>query len=300
MIRITEVAPRDGLQNEPTPIAVAQKVRLVELLHPTRVDEIEVSSFVSPKWVPQLADASEVFDAIAASKPEGMVYSALVPNQKGMDNALATNDRAGFKLIDKVTVFTSATEGFARKNTNATIAETIERFRPVVRAAQQNSLQTRAYISSVIKCPVDGDVEPAQVATVTQMLLDIGIDEIDPGDTIGAATPDNIGPMLEAVIETLGNDRMSDITLHLHDTFGLAAPCVRVALDLGIRSYDGSVAGLGGCPYASTPGKRAPGNIATEVLLNTIESAGYTTRVDRPALDRAAAFAASIVETTRA
>jgi hydroxymethylglutaryl-CoA lyase len=294
-VRITDVAPRDGLQNESRTIPTADKVELVRLLTLTGVDEVEVSSFVSPKWVPQLADAAEVFEQVAGFKRSGLVYSALVPNQKGMDAALAANRAAGFKLIDKITVFTAATEEFARRNTNATIAETLERFGPVVAAARDHGIAVRAYISCVIRCPYAGPVAPAAVADVSRKLIDIGCQELDLGDTIGAGTPQTVREMLVAVRDAVGRPAFEAGTLHLHDTFGAAASCVPVALELGMTSFDGSAGGLGGCPFASTPGRRAPGNIATETLLRTVRTAGWQTRVDEEKLASASAFARRIV-----
>lgn len=297
-VRITDVSPRDGLQNEAGVIPTADKVRLVELLSATGVDEVEVSSFVSAKWVPQLGDAAEVFAALSPARP---VFSTLVPNEKGMQGVLDVNARAGRKLISKVSVFTAASETFARKNTNATIAETIERFRPVVEIARCEQIEVRGYISCVIACPFEGLISPASVIGVARQLLDLGIDDLDLGDTIGAGTPDTMKSLIAAFDGQLGIDSLGTITtLHLHDTFGRAAECVRAALDLGITSFDGSVAGLGGCPYASTPGRRAPGNISTETLVRTIHSAGFTTGVDLAALEAAADFAREIVARSRA
>jgi hydroxymethylglutaryl-CoA lyase len=302
-IRITEVSPRDGLQNEVGVIPTADKVRLVELLSKTGVDEVEVSSFVSAKWVPQLGDAAEVFGAVASGPSlaeQSPMFSALVPNEKGMQGVLDVNARAGSKLISKVSVFTAASETFARKNTNATIAETIERFRPVVEAARREGLAVRGYISCVIACPFEGPISPEAVARVATQLIELGIDDLDLGDTIGSGTPETVGAMLRRVsAETRGRSGLLT-TLHLHDTFGRAAECVKAALDLGVTSFDGSVAGLGGCPYASTPGKRAPGNISTETLVRTAHGAGFTTGVDLAALEAAADFAREIVNTSRA
>jgi hydroxymethylglutaryl-CoA lyase len=298
-VRITDVSPRDGLQNEAGVIPTADKVRLVELLAATGVDEVEVSSFVSAKWVPQLGDAAEVFAALQArERPE---YSALVPNDRGMQGVLEVNAKTGGKLIRKVSLFTAASETFSRKNTNASIAETIERFKPVVEIAHHERLEIRGYISCAIACPFEGPIRPEAVAAVAQQLFALGIHDLDLGDTIGAGTPETVDVMLKHIDGTVGiNARGMLTTLHLHDTFGRAAECVKTALDLGITSFDGSVAGLGGCPYASTPGKRAPGNISTETLVRTIHSAGYTTGVDLAALERAAAFAREIVATSRA
>ncbi len=309
-IRITDVSPRDGLQNEPGVIATAEKVRLVELLCATGVDEIEVSSFVSPKWVPQLGDAAEVFSRINALdlKAAGTGFarlSALVPNDKGLQAALDVNRAAGHALISKLSVFTAASDTFSKKNTNATIAETIERFKPVIAAAREHDLEVRGYVSCVIACPFEGPIAPAQVAQVVEQLIGIGADEIDLGDTIGAGDAASMRAMLNDAIAAAGGHDFNDfdepnITLHLHDTFARASECVRAALDLGVISFDGSVAGLGGCPYASIPGKRAPGNISTDLLVRTIHDSGFTTGVDLGRLAEAAAYAREIVDRARA
>lgn len=305
-VRITDVSPRDGLQNEPGVIPTAEKVRLVELLCATGVDEIEVSSFVSPKWVPQLGDAAEVFKALTPSPAESLPrFSALVPNEKGLQAALDVNRAAGHALISKLSVFTAASETFSRKNTNATIAETIERFKPVIAAAREHDLEIRGYVSCVIACPFEGAIAPAQVARVVELLFGIGVDEIDLGDTIGAGDANSTRAMLQDAIAAAGGHDFNDfdepnITLHLHDTFARAGECVRAALDLGVISFDGSVAGLGGCPYASTPGQRAPGNISTDLLVRTIHDAGFTTGVDLDRLAQAAAYAREIVDRARA
>ncbi len=312
-VRITDVSPRDGLQNEPGVIPTSEKVRLVELLRAAGVDEVEVSSFVSAKWVPQLGDAAEVFQGLA---PAGMqergaggvrqtsrtvCLSALVPNNQGMQAALDVNARAGRKLIEKVAVFTAASETFSQKNTHATIAETIERFRPVVEAARHEGIEVRAYVSCIIACPFEGPVAPERVIDVARQLLALGIDDLDLGDTIGAGTPETIDALLRRFDEEIGIDSHGAITtLHLHDTFGRAAECVKAALDRGVTSFDGSVAGLGGCPYASTPGRRAPGNISTETLVRTVHAAGHVTGVDLDALEVAAAYAREVVTRARA
>ncbi len=486
-VRITDVSPRDGLQNEAGVIPTAEKVRLIELLCATGVDEVEVTSFVSAKWVPQLGDAAEVFKGIAAlaplpggegrgvgftfepgrfkspraaartgelyrrafveytvpprdrnaysrastlrrtqtgpeevvwsvlrgkqiggfkfrrqhpfgpyildffcaefglaveldgrthcgaeargqdaqrtafleshgltvvrfsndqalQNPEGVArtlqtacerlyrhgngrvnpdrhephprplpsgegrthhpaLSVLVPNERGMQGALDVHARTA--LIDKVSVFTAASEAFSQRNTNATIAETLDRFKPVIAAAKSapgGPLLVRGYISCVVACPFEGPIAPGTVADIAARLVQLGVDEIDLGDTIGAGTPESVVAMLEAVKRTIGTAwwNADRLTLHLHDTFGRAAECVDAALKVGIRSFDGSVAGLGGCPYASTPGKRAPGNIATETLVDTIERAGFTTSVNRERLAEAAAYARQIVAKSRA
>jgi len=295
-IRITEVSPRDGLQNEATPIPTADKAKLVRLLSRSGVDEVEVSSFVSPKWVPQLGDAQELFAAVADMKPEGLIFSALVPNAKGLAGALAVNETAQARLIDKISVFTAASETFSKKNTNAGIAETIERFREVVSGAKQEQLALRGYISCAIECPFEGPIEPERVAEVVDRLLELGIDEIDLGDTIGKGTPKTMAALLEAVQPRIEATPGAWLTVHLHDTFGGAAACVKTALDMGVRSFDGSAAGLGGCPYATTEsGGRAPGNISTESLMRAIADAGYTTKIDTQAMREASEFAAGLI-----
>ncbi|MBL8991003.1 MAG: hydroxymethylglutaryl-CoA lyase [Phycisphaerae bacterium] len=318
-VRITDVSPRDGLQNEPGVISTADKAELVRLVGASGVDEVEVTSFVSPKWVPQLGDAADLLPMCAAFKRSGQCYSVLVPNDKGMDGAGAVNAaRPG--LIDKISLFTAASETFSRKNTNASIDETLDRFRPVLKRAAASGLAVRLYVSCAIACPFEGDIAPERVAAVVQRLLILaGHDdfapksnggrtfanvEIDLGDTIGAGTEAGTRRLLDAVQRLDAWTAFSwcdrPLVLHLHDTFGRAAECVRAALEMGVRSFDGSVAGLGGCPYASTPGHRAPGNIATETLVRTIQGAGFSTRVDLARLADAAAFARDTVARARA
>lgn len=303
-VRITDVSPRDGLQNEAALISTADKCRLIELLAASGVDEIEATSFVSPKWVPQLGDAAELLAMIGAlpefaPSSSGPMLSALVPNEKGLRGLLAANQAAGRTLVEKASVFTAASEEFSRRNTNATITETLERFKPVIREAHAAGLLVRGYVSCVIACPFEGPIAPAKVAEVCLRLIDLGVDELDLGDTIGAASPESTRSLFEhlrsipALVSALAR---VPITLHLHDTFGRAAECVTVALDMGVRSFDASAGGLGGCPYASTRNadgttRRAPGNIATETLVRTVHAAGYTTNVDLDALARAAEFA---------
>jgi hydroxymethylglutaryl-CoA lyase len=306
-VRITDVSPRDGLQNEAGIIPTAQKLALIDHLRKTGVDEIEVSSFVSAKWVPQLGDAAELFAALAsaddpaAPPARSPIYSALVPNEKGLDQALAVNQRAGRPLIAKASVFTAASETFSSRNTNGTIAQTLERFKPVITRAHASGLVVRGYVSCVFACPFEGPTPPAKVLDVAAALIDLGVDELDYGDTIGAGLPESTAALLVAHRDRFGTRWLSPeaFTLHLHDTFGHASACVRTALTLGVRSFDSSVAGLGGCPYASLPGKPAPGNISTETLVNTIRQAGLATRVDSAILADAAAYARSIVAASR-
>lgn len=315
LVRITDVSPRDGLQNEPlradgTPIPASDKLGLIERLCRAGVDEIEVTSFVSPKWVPQLGDCAEVLAGLAAlvhrargEWPGVPEFSVLVPNIKGLEGLEAADaaacERSGVEppLVRKIGLFTAASEAFSKKNTNATIGETIERFKDVMARGSDNAQVVRGYISCVIACPFEGAVSPAKVAEVAARLVEIGVGEIDLGDTIGAGTPETVGAMLAAVEKKIGPGwfRRKGVTLHLHDTNGQAAACVIAALEAGVRSFDGSAGALGGCPYASTPTNRAPGNIATETLVRTVHDAGFETMVDEEALDLAGAFAREIV-----
>lgn len=276
-VRITEVGPRDGLQNESRIISTDDKVRFIDLLSICGFAEIEVSSFVSPKWVPQLGDAAEVFARIA--RHPGVVYSALVPNEKGLDGTLAAK-------VDKIAVFTAASETFSMKNTNATIAQTLERFKPVIARGKAAHLPVRAYISCAVACPYEGPIKPSQVREVATQLLDLGADEIDLGDTIGVAVPDDISRLYEG-LEGLISPR--ETTLHLHDTLGHALKCAGRAYELGVRSFDSSCAGLGGCPYA--PG--AKGNVATESLVQSFHNRGARTSVDPAGVQSAAMFITS-------
>jgi hydroxymethylglutaryl-CoA lyase len=280
-VHLCEVGPRDGLQNEKRTVSAADKIRFVELLARAGLREIEVTSFVSPKWVPQLADAEEVLAgalACAARTPSGdaIVLSALVPNEKGLERALACGVR-------KVSVFTAASEGFTRKNINATIAESIERFEPVVRGAHAAGATVRGYVSCIVRCPYDGAVEPDAVRATCDRLVAIGVDELDLGETLGVATPDEVA----RVVERCATVRPpSELVLHLHDTRGMAVASALRALELGVRKFDASTGGIGGCPFA--PG--AAGNVATKSLESAFRGCGYRTSVDSAALAGAAAF----------
>ena len=273
MVRVTEVGPRDGLQNERAQVPVADKVAFVNALIAAGFPEVEVTSFVSPKWVPQLADGAEVMRQ--ATRRAGTVLSALVPNERGLQSALEAR-------VDKVSVFASASEGFSQRNVNVSIAECLTRLQPVVQQARAAGLPVRGYVSCVVRSPFDGVVSPAAVRSVSERLLAMGCTEIDLGDTIGAADVPDIDHLLDGMQPLL---QPSDITLHLHDTRGMAAACVERALLRGVRSFDSSAAGLGGCPYA--PG--APGNLATETLLSTVERLGFTHGVQADAVAAAGA-----------
>ena len=248
MIRLVEVGPRDGLQSISQFVPTPLKVAYVDALSQTGLTDIEVSSFVSPKWVPQLADAEEVFKRIERRK--GVRYHALVPNLQGLERAVLAR-------VDVVAVFTAASETFSRKNTNASIADTLERFAPVIAASP---VPVRGYISTAFSCPFEGLVAPEQVRRVAIALSALGCQEISLGDTIGRASPDQVRRLLDAVLPDVPVDR---IALHCHDTYGQAVANVLAAADMGVRVFDGSAGGIGGCPYA--PG--APGNVSTEALV---------------------------------
>ena len=279
-VRITEVGPRDGLQNESAIVSVQDKVAFVDALSVAGFPEIETTSFVSPKWVPQLADAAEVMAGI--DRRPGTIYSALVPNARGLDRALAAD--AG-----KLSIFTAASESFCGRNLNASIVESIERFEPVIAAAREGGLPLRGYVSCVVKCPYEGHIRPERVRETVERLVEAsqGRIEIALGETLGVATPDELEAVLVAVSQAVP---LGEIDLHLHDTHGQALDGVTRALGLGVRGFDASCAGLGGCPYA--PG--AAGNLATEDLLEMLESAGWETGVDRDAVMVAASIATRI------
>jgi hydroxymethylglutaryl-CoA lyase len=274
-VTIFEVGPRDGLQNEPRPITTADKIRLVNLLSDCGFARIEVTSFVSPKWVPQMADAAEVLTGI--TRRPGTSYAALTPNLQGYHAAIAAG-------ADEVAVFASASEGFSHANINCSIAESFARFQPVLAAAKQANIKVRGYVSCVTDCPFDGPTSPGAVAGVAEVLARMGCYEISLGDTIGHGTPESVGRMLTAVRAALPAHRLAG---HFHDTRGRALENIAVALGYGLRVFDAAVAGLGGCPYA--PG--AAGNVATEAVVAMLEAKGFTTGIDAAQLAIAADFA---------
>jgi hydroxymethylglutaryl-CoA lyase len=267
-IRIVEVGPRDGLQNEKALIPTDVKVAFVDALSEAGFDEIEVSSFVSPAWVPQLADAAEVFGRIA--RRPGVRYTALVPNERGLERAIAAR-------ADRVAVFTAASESFTRKNINATIAESIARFAPVV---ARSPVPVRGYVSTAFHCPYEGPIAPEAVLPVVDQLLALGVVEISIGDTIGKATADEVRRLLQLLLPRTSIDR---IALHFHDTYGRAVANAGAAAELGVHIFDSSAGGIGGCPYA--PG--ATGNVATEALVRRF---GTSTGIDPALLERASAI----------
>ena len=277
-VTIFEMGPRDGLQNEKTQIATADKIALVDRLSGCGFTKIEVTSFVSPKWVPQMADATEVMAGI--TRAEGVSYAVLTPNMRGFEGAVAAK-------ADEIAIFGSASEGFSQKNINCSIAESLERFKPVAEAALAAGMPVRGYVSCVTDCPYDGPTPPGGVARVAKALLDMGCYEISLGDTIGAGTPQTVGAMLDAVLEVVPADQLAG---HYHDTLGLARDNISASLDKGLRTFDSSVAGLGGCPYA--PG--AAGNVATEAVAEMLLTQGFETGLDLDKLSEAATFARSL------
>lgn len=274
-VEIVEMAPRDGLQNEARFIATPAKIALVDALSQAGFARIEVASFVSPKWVPQMADGAAVLAGI--TRRPGTRYAALTPNLQGFRAALAAG-------VDEVAIFASASEGFSRANLNCTIAESLARFAPVVEAAQAALLPVRGYVSMVTDCPFEGAIAPAQVALVVAALRDLGCYEVSLGDTIGQGRPETVTAMLRAVLNEMPPGRLAG---HFHDTAGRALENVEASLALGLRVFDAAAGGLGGCPYA--PG--AAGNVATEKLAVRLLELGYDTGLDPVALARAVALA---------
>ena len=263
-VRLIEVGPRDGLQNEAQPISVADKVRLVDALTAAGLDYIEVGSFVSPKWVPQMAGSAEVFAQI--QRKPGVTYGALAPNLRGFEDAMA----AGVK---EVAVFAAASEAFSQRNINCSISESLERFVPIMDAARQHGVSVRGYVSCVLGCPYEGEVAPEQVALVARELYAMGCYEVSLGDTIGTGTAGATRRMFEVVGAQVPRDKLAG---HFHDTYGQAMTNVYASLLEGIAVFDSSIAGLGGCPYA----KGASGNVATEDVLYLLNGLGIETGVD--------------------
>ena len=270
-VRLVEVGPRDGLQNEKQIVTTATKLELIERLAKAGLKDIEAASFVSPKWVPQMADHAEIMAALpSASLYPGVNYPVLTPNLKGFEAAAA----AGAK---EVAVFAAASEGFSQKNINCSIAESIERFAPIFVEAHKANIRVRGYVSCVVRCPYDGDIAPEKVAEVSARLRDAGAYEISLGDTIGAGTPASVVRMLEAVDKVAPASMLAG---HYHDTYGMAVANVYASYQFGVRVFDSSVSGLGGCPYA----KGATGNVASEDLVYLFNGLGVETGVDLAAL----------------
>jgi len=263
-VRLVEVGPRDGLQNESLPVSVADKVALVNDLTDAGLAYIEVGSFVSPKWVPQMAGSADVFASI--EQKAGVTYAALAPNMRGFEDALA----AGVK---EVAVFAAASEAFSRRNINCSISESLDRFLPIMEAARLHGITVRGYVSCVLGCPYEGDVDPKQVAAVANELIAMGCYEVSLGDTIGTGTPGATRELFNTVAGQIPRSRLAG---HFHDTYGQALANIYASLEEGIQVFDSSVAGLGGCPYA----KGASGNVASEDVLYMLNGLGIETGID--------------------
>ncbi|MBM4937769.1 hydroxymethylglutaryl-CoA lyase [Vibrio parahaemolyticus] len=269
-VTIVEVGPRDGLQNE-SPVSTRTKIRLIDLLSDTGLSHIEAGSFVSPKWVPQMADSKEVMQNI--TRRASVTYSALTPNLQGLEQALDAG-------ANQVAIFTSASEGFCQHNINCSIAESLKRFEPLMVQADKYHVPVRGYLSCVVDCPYDGATSPTQVANISQALIELGCYEVSLGDTIGTGTPNRVKEMLESVLASIPNQRLA---VHFHDTWGQALANIYQALCMGINTVDSSVAGLGGCPYAHG----ASGNVATEDVLYLCQGLSIETGVDLELLAKA-------------
>lgn len=267
-VRIVEVGPRDGLQNEKAMIATADKIALIEKLAATGLGTVEATAFVSPKWVPQMADAAEVYAGIR--QQAGVRYPVLVPNLQGYERARAVG-------VAEIAVFGAASEAFSKANINATIAESLERFSPVLEAAKRDGVAVRGYVSTVLGCPYQGEVPVAEVVRVAKALFDMGCYEISLGDTIGVGTPRKARAMLDAVASEVP---MAQLAVHFHDTYGQAVANVAACLEAGVRVVDAAVSGTGGCPYA----KGASGNVATEDIVYLLDGMGFAHGVDLDAL----------------
>ena len=279
-VHITDVGPRDGLQNEKQPVPAAVKIELVQRLQDAGFAQIEVTSFVSPKWVPQMADNAEVMAGI--ERKPGVRYSVLTPNMQGLEAALRSQP-------DEIVVFGAASEAFSQKNINCSISESMERFRPLVAAALAQGVGVRGAISCALGCPYEGEIAPERVALVAQLMREMGVQHIGVADTIGVGTPRKVQAALEAALRHYPIDAVSG---HFHDTYGQALANTLAALELGISSFDTSVAGLGGCPYA----KGATGNVATEDVVFMLHGMGIDTGIDLERLLDASAFISAYLQ----
>lgn len=274
-VNIVEVGPRDGLQNEKRVWSPQERIELICLLAPCGFKEIEVGSFVSPKWIPQMADTDQVYaklKEVIKSTP-GTLFSILVPNEKGMDQAIESG-------VKDISIFTAASESFSLKNTNCTIEESFLRFEPILLRAQQEGIHVRGYVSCVVECPYEGPIDPYQVAKVATRLYSMGCREISLGDTIGKGNPESIHKMIVTVKDHVP---VQSLAIHCHDTFGNALENILVCLEAGVRTVDSSVKGLGGCPYG---GSDAKGNVATERVVKAIPTHGYEVGIDVATLEK--------------
>jgi hydroxymethylglutaryl-CoA lyase len=278
-VKILDVGPRDGLQNEKENVATEHKARLVSMLQDAGLKEIEVTSFVSPKWVPQMGDNTAVMAAIA--RRADVRYSVLVPNLKGLEPALASSP-------DEILVFTAASEAFTQKNINCSIAESLERFAPVIEGARAAGVKVRAALSCSLGCPYEGDITADQVEAVVKPLRELGVDAIDIADTIGVGTPRKVQAAMERALKHFP---LQEVSGHFHDTYGQALSNVYASMELGIHSFHASVAGLGGCPYA----KGATGNVATEDVVFLLNGLGIATGIDLDKLVDAGAFISNVL-----
>ncbi|MBA5763162.1 hydroxymethylglutaryl-CoA lyase [Vibrio sp. 404] len=269
-VNIVEVGARDGLQNE-NAVTLADKVRLIDQLSLSGLKHIEAGSFVSPKWVPQMADSEQVFQQI--KQQQGVIYSALTPNLAGLERAIESG-------VKQIAIFGSASESFSQKNINCSIAQSLTRFEPVIELAQQHNIPVRGYLSCTMVCPYEGEISATQTTFIANTLFDMGCYEISLGDTVGKGTPNRVEALLSQLLQQLPNDA---IAVHFHDTYGQALANIYQALLMGINTIDSAVAGLGGCPYA----KGASGNVATEDVLYLCENLGIETGVDLDAINRA-------------
>ncbi len=273
-VKLVDVGPRDGLQNEKAPVPAAVKIELVHRLQSAGLKEIEVTSFVSPKWVPQMADAADVMKGL--ERQSGVRYSVLTPNMKGFEVALTSKP-------DEIVVFAAASEAFSQRNINCSIAESIERFAPVVAAAKAAGIYTRGAISCAVGCPYEGDVAPAQVELVAKLMKSIGVEHMGVADTIGVGTPLKVQRAMDAALKHYDLD---DVSGHFHDTYGQALGNTLISLQMGVWQFDTSIAGLGGCPYA----KGATGNVATEDVVYMLHGMGIETGIDMDKLVDAGQF----------
>ena len=280
LVEIVEVGPRDGLQNELKKISVEEKIQLIDKLSKCGFDRIEVASFVSSKWVPQMADSDLVFRGL--TRNDTISYSALTPNLMGLEKAILCQ-------VNEVAIFASASESFSNANINCSIKESIERFVPLMKLAKEYSLPVRGYVSCVTDCPFEGLILPKSVQTVASRLLDLGCYEVSLGETLGGASQQQVEVLLESILKYIPTNKLAG---HFHDTKEMALENIRVALDYGLRTFDSSVGGLGGCPYA--PG--ASGNVATEAVVKLLKKLGYQTKLDEECINSVALFAKNLIK----
>ena len=279
-IHIVEVGPRDGLQNEKKILTVDERIELINKLSLCGFREIEVGSFVSPKWVPQMEHTADVFQGL--KRHPAVHYSALVPNNQGMDEAISAG-------LDHVSIFTAASEAFTAKNINCTIDESFDRFIPIIQKAQRYNVKVRGYLSCVIECPFSGQISPLAVQQVAKRLWNLGCYEVSLGDTIGKGTPASLSEMIKAVAQEVP---LTALAIHCHDTYGQAIKNIQAAIELGIGVVDAAINGLGGCPYA---GQAAKGNVATQHVLELIKRKGYTTSLEPKALQEGGQWLSSLM-----